>query len=1010
MSISLISAFIIVFVFALAGQSKSLYVNVIDPGTVKAYKIVGDHIQHQTDAQNLVYYGNSPVGITLDPDSGIAFITYEGMNVIELLNAKTMVSLQKITTVSDAFNLSGIAFDQSKQKLYVVYRPTNHLFVYFWNARTKTLEMEGGTYKILNEIAQTYGLALDNDNNSLYVTDGTNTVNRYNTGTWQHKGSIPIVVGSTPMEAVGIAIDSQRRYMYTGSFTGQYGSHTYLVRTNIADPNNPSFSEKNIGAYVIGLAIDEETGYLYVTAENNTLHVYNTLTWPSDPCYVESSGIIDPAGMCLGGDIEYKPAHFLLTKDDNIPDGNCVLPDVYITYTISYDANGHSDSNVAIFDHLPQEVDYNSSSPLGDYNEVERTVSWNLWTVSPDDYNTFTLTVRVNVLAEPFGTITNLCEIEGDSTYNVVEINTPVCAWNPGVIYVDDNALGSNTGMSWDNAYRDLQDALERARVGCGSEIWVAIGTYKPTVEPNYYATFQLVDGVPIYGGFAGGEICNNQRNPIANQTILTGDIDDDGDDDIGCVVTASNEVSQETIIDGFTITKGSEIGIYCNGGSPTIAHNTIKENIYDGVYCNGGSPTLTYNTIEQNNQLWGIDCRNNSSPDIKDCLIQDNATGGIGCDNSVLTVTDCVITRNGSSGGIYGTDSQITGSNCIIEDNNSYGIYCSDSNVIINRSMIELNSYIGLCCLSYSTLNLTNSVIRFNGICGVCLIEMSSPTIIKNNWIHNNLADIHNDYGYGIYVYNSVSAIIRNNTIVNNANYGIYRDAGTAPDVSNCIIWENGAGQLYNCNASYSCMDDPVFINPSDPNDFHISKSSPCKDTGDPNGNYDGETDIDGEDRVKYGRVDIGGDEYYLSPADFYIDLIVNFLDYAKFALNWQSSSGEPDYNDIFDLEDNNSIDYADLAVFCEDWLWQAGWTKTFTCGAGQGMSQTMAAGFIPAEVSYPSISPEQQIEKAEPLKVEQLIDWLEELWLDEETKKLIDEDVLIKFIESLKEDYKIR
>jgi hypothetical protein len=56
---------------------------------------------------------------------------------------------------------------------------------------------------------------------------------------------------------------------------------------------------------------------------------------------------------------------------DNIPHGNCVLPDDYITYTIFYDANGYSDSNVMIVDHLPQEVDYNSSSPLGDYNAFE---------------------------------------------------------------------------------------------------------------------------------------------------------------------------------------------------------------------------------------------------------------------------------------------------------------------------------------------------------------------------------------------------------------------------------------------------------------------------------------------------------------------------------------------------------------------------------------------------------------------------------------------------------------
>ena len=92
--------------------------------------------------------------------------------------------------------------------------------------------------------------------------------------------------------------------------------------------------------------------------------------------------------------------------------------------------------------------------------------------------------------------------------------------------------------------------------------------------------------------------------------------------------------------------------------------------------------------------------------------------------------------------------------------------------------------------------------------------------------------------------------------------------------------------------------------------------------------------------------------------------------------------------------------------AVFCEDWLWQAGWTKTFTCGAGEGMGQTMMAGFAPVETSLQSISAEQQIEKVEPLKIEQMIKWLEELWLDEETQKVIDKDIWLRFIESLKEE----
>jgi hypothetical protein len=33
-------------------------------------------------------------------------------------------------------------------------------------------------------------------------------------------------------------------------------------------------------------------------------------------------------------------------------------------------------------------------------------------------------------------------------------------------------------------------------------------------------------------------------------------------------------------------------------------------------------------------------------------------------------------------------------------------------------------------------------------------------------------------------------------------------------------------------------------------------------------------------------------------------------------------------------------------------------------------------------------------------------LIKWLEQVWLEEETQKLIDEDLWLKFIESLKEE----
>jgi parallel beta-helix repeat protein len=518
--------------------------------------------------------------------------------------------------------------------------------------------------------------------------------------------------------------------------------------------------------------------------------------------------------------------------------------------------------------------------------------------------------------------------------------------------------------MSWENAYRDLQDALARARAGCGSEIWVAAGTYKPTQNPSdTAATFQLVNGVPVYGGFSGNETSRNQRNWLTNQTILTGDINNDRTGDAVCVVTASNDVGPATIIDGFTIIKGSQVGIYCNGGSPTIAHNTIKENYYDGIYCDGASPIITQNTIEQNNNLWGIDCRNNSSPDIKACWIQDNATGGIGCDNSNPNITDCLITRNGNEsgdgGGIYNDSSSPTVTNCVFRENRARyggGIY---------------NQY-------YSSPRVTNCTFR------------------------GNTADY---YGGGM----------------NNED-------NSSPVATNCIFWGNEAADgneiynTYSSNPTVSYCDiqgetvypgtanintDPLFYDANDPNSYHLTGNSPCIDKGNNSAVPPSVlTDIDGEARVKDGDsdgnkiVDIGADEYYLSPADFNDDLTVNFFDYALFANVWQSN--DPG----FSLDGDNDVDYNDLVLFCEDWLWQAGWTKTFTCGAGKGMSQTMTAGFAPIKTSSQSILAEQQIEQVEPLKIEQLIKWLEELWLDEETQKLIDEDVWLKFMESLKEE----
>jgi len=240
-----------------------------------------------------------------------------------------------------------------------------------------------------------------------------------------------------------------------------------------------------------------------------------------------------------------------------------------------------------------------------------------------------------------------------------------------------------------------------------------------------------------------------------------------------------------------------------------------------------------------------------------------------------------------------------------------------------------------------------------------------------------------------------------------------------------NCIIWLN-SDDLDGCSATYSCISDcndlgdpnethnicsnPSFIDdpndPNNPNNYHLGPDSPCIDTGDPDFNEPNETDIDGEDRLVDGdangtaTVDMGADEYYWSRADFNRDLIVNFTDYAFFADNWQKTDDANDYNDIFDLQDNNAIDYNDLGLFCDDWLWQAPWPEGFTTGFGRG------AGLMHARLSALPHQPQPtaHLPELQEADIEDLLNWLEELWLDEEVQKCIPEDEWLKFIELVK------
>ena len=296
---------------------------------VSAYQIVGDQISHQTDAKNLEDHADGAVGLGLAPDSEILFVTYESSNIIEMLNARTMTSLQNPTTVPGATSLAGIAFDQTRQKLYVVQRGSNRLYVYLWNPSTKTLTLEGDTYKAL-QYSGAMGIALGEKTKHLYVTNATKTVHYYNTNNWNHVNSVDV-----NRVAVGIAADPNRNYLYTGSFSGASGNHPFLIRTDINDINNPTFDEYNVGAYVIGLAADEQTGFIYTTDNDDEIKVFDTATFPSGPCDTNASDIISgPADIIVRGDVSYKPPLFILNKVDDISETVLILTHVILLVPI----------------------------------------------------------------------------------------------------------------------------------------------------------------------------------------------------------------------------------------------------------------------------------------------------------------------------------------------------------------------------------------------------------------------------------------------------------------------------------------------------------------------------------------------------------------------------------------------------------------------------------------------------------------------------------------------------
>lgn len=431
------------------------------------------------------------------------------------------------------------------------------------------------------------------------------------------------------------------------------------------------------------------------------------------------------------------------------------------------------------------------------------------------------------------------------------------------VIYVWQDANGANNGTTWEDAYTDLQNALTAAQNG--DEIWVAAGAYTPTDGIDRTATFQLKNGVELYGGFAGVESARNERNPTANPTVLSGDLlNNDGDnirpDDVtrqdnSYRVLTAVDIGHDTIIDGFTVTGGNANEYPVNSGGAlynershlTLRNLTIVSNtaIYMGgaIFNVRSSPTIIGTHIRANyaGQDGGaIANLTQSGPYISHSTIEENVAvrngGGVFADGGHLVIADSTLRSNSAlenGGSIFAKYGETTLHGVTLSGSsarrNGGAIYVVDNPITVVASRLLHNlsgdrdgGYGGALYGERSQTHLTSTIVLGNSACGSYALHL----------------------GGGQHFIQNVTVVYNTQNHWSCVSSAVYADAHVT--VVNSILWQNFHSQIGIANGepytvSHSLVQggfsgegnidiDPIFVNGSD---LRLQVNSPAIDAG---------------------------------------------------------------------------------------------------------------------------------------------------------------------------------
>ena len=439
-------------------------------------------------------------------------------------------------------------------------------------------------------------------------------------------------------------------------------------------------------------------------------------------------------------------------------------------------------------------------------------------------------------------------------------------------LFVDGDAAPGGNGLTWDTAYNDLQDALMQATVLNGDTdeandieaIWIAEGTYYPSdrlqQNNNRFDTFELVDGVTLYGGFAGNETTLKVRDFSAHTTTLSGNIgniESMYDNAYTVVYCGENIVAT---LDGFVITEGNADSRNGDGLSYTRCGG--------GVFNYFGDLTLRNSTIQGNYAI-------SSGGGVYNCVYEHSYPNASGLAN--LTIENCIISGNSadySGGAICNNGTNGTGGIATTTITNS---------IISGNTSIRGGGIANRANVGVSTLIIVNSTISGNSATGT---DYNATAYGSGGGIYNN------GIGASAKLYNTIVA--QNTTLTEGLD--IYADVWSSFSGSNNLIGDGTDQSLVNgvngnrVGTSSSPINPQFTRNPNDGGDgwgddrdtYYVDESlndnygdlrlkanSPAIDTGDSSLAVDssGATilyDLAGTSRIHHEAVDMGAYEYH--------------------------------------------------------------------------------------------------------------------------------------------------